>query len=41
MQDRVRVQLSNFNPVMFPEFSLLPVADQFQRRLLVRDWCEM
>ena len=41
VQDRVRVQVSNFNSVAFSEPSLLPVADQLKRRLSVRDWREM
>ena len=41
VQDRVRVRLSNFHLMTFPELSLLPVADQLKRRLSVRDWGEM
>lgn len=31
-------RLSNFNPATFPDHSLLPVADQLNWRLSVRDW---
>ena len=38
---QIQVRLLNLNLVTFPESSLLPVADQLNRRPWIQDWCEM
>ena len=41
VRDSIPVRLSNFNPAIFAEPSLLHVVDQMKKRRLLRDWFEM